>query len=966
MTDTAPDEAPGQTPDPDQAPVRIGHHVLLHKLGDGGMGVVYAAYDERLDRRVAIKLLRRQGATRASVRLKREAQALARLSHPNVVQIYEIGEVNEQPFLVMELIDGVTLNRWRAGPRTRAEILTVFLAAGRGLAAAHEKGLIHRDFKPDNVMIRRDGQVVVMDFGLARGDERASLPTPEEFDSIAEPDELPTGHSSGGRVRSSELEQPLTMVGKVVGTVGYMAPEQVLGDSVHDRCDQFSFCVTLWEALYGERPFPGTQVQDFARAVMHDPPKSPEPNEVPVWLRKVLERGLARNPADRWPSMNELLDALQRDPTRSRRGWLIAVGLLALGIVGVAGVAVAEQRERDRADQQRAEQIAACEREGQAIAQDWNQEVATAIEQSFLATNSNFASSAWQNTRPWFEDFAREWSAVRTQICVETTVEVTRSEDSQALAVDCLDESRMYFVGVLEMLSHLGPNDTSKITTTTTTAARLHPPSVCTNEVLLQHRQLTPIDLRDELNDLRLRLERARARTFLGDDEGALREAQAVIVAANQLGWSPLIVRAGHTASSIQLRLAKYDDAKRSARQAFWAAAGNSDDLGMLQAATELVGALGHLGEFEEGHGWALLAKTLVEKLELTGTIYEARTLDRFSSILRGLGDDHEALRQQTRAVEIYEAVFGPHHPQVGAALTNLGYHLGDIGDHRAALDTLIRALEIFETTVGSEHPDVGAIYNNIGFELVHLGDFEGALEFQRRNLANSEAAFGSEHPYVALALANIGDLLCRRNECEEALQLQRRALEIYESEPEPDHQQVGTAHQQLANALDALGVHEEALEHRRRALSIFAAAYGPDHPLVQLARIYVGTSLRELGHIEQAIDEFRAALSRLEDDGDGLSNGLLQYGLALLDQGDVTAAREQLERALAVCERQDRVGVEPAGIRFALARVLWASGEQVRARELAARAMTGYRASGQWGALGLAEVEAWLREHPE
>jgi tetratricopeptide (TPR) repeat protein/predicted Ser/Thr protein kinase len=940
--------------------------VLLHKLGDGGMGVVYAAYDERLDRRVAIKLLRKQGRTRARLRLVREAQALARLSHPNVVQIYEIGEFEERPFLVMELIDGLTLNRWRAErSRTRAEILQVFLAAGRGLAAAHAKGLIHRDFKPDNVMIRRDGQVVVMDFGLARGEERGSNSSPDEFDAMPDPDELPSGHSSSGRVRSSELDQPLTMAGKVVGTVGYMAPEQLLGDEVHDHCDQFSFCVTLWEALYGQRPFPGTRVQEFARTLINDPPKSPEPNEVPVWLRKVLERGLARDPDDRWPSMNYLLDALQRDPTRRRRGWLTAVALLALGVAGVAGVVVAEQRERDRAEQQRAEQLAACEHEGQAIAQDWNEARAIAIEQAFLATHSNFASSAWQRTRPWFEGYAREWSAVRTQICVETTVDGTRSEDSQALAADCLDESRMYFVGVLEMLSHLGPHDTSMITAATGTASRLHSPSLCTNEVLLQHRQLTPINLRDELGDQRLRLERARARTFLGDDEGALREAQAVIVAANELGWSSLAVRAGYTASSIQSRLAKYDDAKRSARQAFWTAAGNSDDLGMLQAATELVGALGHLAEFEEGHGWALLAKTLVEKLELTGTIYEARMLDRSSSILHGIGDDDEAVRQQARAVDIYEAVLGPHHPIVGMAVTNLGYHLGDTGEHRAAVDTLLRALEILEPTVGPEHPDVGAILNNIGYELYNLGDYERALEFQQRNLSNSEAAFGSNHPYVAMALVNIADLLCLRGECEEALKLHQRALEIYESELGPEDLHVVTSQQKLANTLDTLGAHEQALEHRRRALSIAAAKHGPEHPQVLVARIHIGASLRDLGHNEQAIDELRAALSLLEDD-EYRGIGLVEYGLALLDQGEITAAREQLERALTSYEQRGRVGVEPAGARFALARVLWASGEQVRARELAARAMDGYRASGQFGARGLAEVEAWLREHPE
>ncbi|MBK7823622.1 serine/threonine-protein kinase [Nannocystis sp.] len=149
---------------------RLGHYALLHELGRGGMSVVYAAYDEKLDRKVAIKVLHARGDPWAQRRLLREAQALAQLSHSNVVQIYEIGDLDGQAFLAMEFIDGITLRRWCSEqPRSRAELLAVFTAAGRGLAAAHVKGLIHRDFKPDNVMIHRDGRVLVTDFGLVRG-----------------------------------------------------------------------------------------------------------------------------------------------------------------------------------------------------------------------------------------------------------------------------------------------------------------------------------------------------------------------------------------------------------------------------------------------------------------------------------------------------------------------------------------------------------------------------------------------------------------------------------------------------------------------------------------------------------------------------------------------------------------------------------------------------------------------------
>ena len=285
------------THDPKRAAQRLGHYVLLHKLGRGGMGVVYAAYDERLDRRVAIKLLRKRGKEKAGRRLLREAQALARLSHPNVVQIHDVGEFEQQPFLVMDLIEGVTLDQWRAErERTRAEILAVFVAAGRGLAAAHAKGLIHRDFKPENVMIRRDGQVVVMDFGLARGDDRSDSPLTDDLELPDEPaaslEEVQGSDSEQGlRPGWSELNHSLTAVGTVLGTPGYMAPEQLFGHELNDRCDQFSFCATLWEALYDTRPFGGRTFETFARAVHHDPLSPQESSAVPMWLRKVLSRG---------------------------------------------------------------------------------------------------------------------------------------------------------------------------------------------------------------------------------------------------------------------------------------------------------------------------------------------------------------------------------------------------------------------------------------------------------------------------------------------------------------------------------------------------------------------------------------------------------------------------------------------------------------------------------------------------
>jgi serine/threonine protein kinase len=267
--------------------VRLRHYVLLERLGEGGMGVVFAAYDEMLERKVALKLLHVTHAE-AQRRLVREAQAMARLSHPNVVQIYEIGEVEGVAFIVMEYVEGVTLERWRAeAPRSRSEILAVFLAAGRGLAAAHEQNLVHRDFKPDNVMISRDGRVRVMDFGIAR-EHGVTVELGREVDG-------------GG-----ELSIDLTATGAMMGTPAYMAPEQFCGGPTDARTDQFSFCVALWEAVHGQRPFVASSLGELSIAVSSGALTTPQASEVPSWLHDVLARGLAVEPERRHASMATL------------------------------------------------------------------------------------------------------------------------------------------------------------------------------------------------------------------------------------------------------------------------------------------------------------------------------------------------------------------------------------------------------------------------------------------------------------------------------------------------------------------------------------------------------------------------------------------------------------------------------------------------------------------------------------
>ena len=308
-------------PQPERAPMAAGHKVgrftLLTRLGVGAMGVVYSAYDPELDRKIAVKLLRapqgKHGA-RGQARLMREAQAMARLNHPNVAVVHDVGAQGNDVFVAMEFVRGDTLQEWRARrARKWPEILEVYAQAGRGLAAAHAAGLVHRDFKPSNAMIGDDGRVRVLDFGLCHA-EVTPDPSAESADG--------SGASRQERVTGNE---------EMVGTPAYMAPEQFQSGAVGPASDQFSFCVALYEALYERLPFVGDTVYELAYSVSRSEPRpAPRGSRVPIWLHAALLRGMKPDPAARVPSMDALLRVLDRRRSRGR-GRVLAAAAAGVG-----------------------------------------------------------------------------------------------------------------------------------------------------------------------------------------------------------------------------------------------------------------------------------------------------------------------------------------------------------------------------------------------------------------------------------------------------------------------------------------------------------------------------------------------------------------------------------------------------------------------------------------------------------
>jgi hypothetical protein len=323
----AADEAAGRS-----SPLRrgdsISRYAILSELGRGGMGVVYRAFDPQLDREVALKLLIfGDESERGRVRLLREAKATAKVRHPNVVAVHDAGEIDGRMFVAMELVDGITVRAWlRQARRSWRDVLRIMIPAGEGLAAAHAAALVHRDFKPENVMVEGSGRVRVLDFGLAR----------ESHDSGA----ITERGEPGGGARRSPLAS-VTQTGAITGTPAYMSPEQYRGEPADARTDQFSFCVALHEALYGQRPFRGATPEALMFNVLAGNIAPPPPAAVPSGLQRLIRRGLSLDPAARYASMEELLELLRAELLRSEpaRGRRIGAIVAAAAVIAIGGLA---------------------------------------------------------------------------------------------------------------------------------------------------------------------------------------------------------------------------------------------------------------------------------------------------------------------------------------------------------------------------------------------------------------------------------------------------------------------------------------------------------------------------------------------------------------------------------------------------------------------------------------------------
>jgi len=402
----------------------VGRLTVLESLGEGAFGIVLAAYDPELDRKVALKVLRTLGfgsayAERARVRLLREARAMARLSHPNVVTVHDVGTVQNHVYLAMEYVAGGTLAEWLAEQtRSWREILDVFRDAGRGLAAAHEAGFAHRDFKPANVLIDARGRARVADFGLVSAGAETL-----EGDLLED-----SGPSD------SSLYSTLTRTGDIIGTPIYMAPEQHRGEEADASADQFAFCVALYQALYGRRPFAGDNYKDLVRTVLDgNVAEPPGDADVPEWIRAIVERGLSAAKGDRYPSMEALLADLERDPVAARRKRFTIAGVAAVIVALAAGLVFALMRSGGDAEDP-------CADTAERLVRVWDDDVKKKVREAFVATGRWHAVDTYGRVEKVLDEYAGAWVERQTEACEATRKRGEAADQLAYLRMVCLSQ----------------------------------------------------------------------------------------------------------------------------------------------------------------------------------------------------------------------------------------------------------------------------------------------------------------------------------------------------------------------------------------------------------------------------------------------------------------------------------------------------------------------------------------------
>ncbi len=801
-------------------PSSIGRYLILGTLGVGGMGMVYSAYDPRLDRKVALKLLRSgsHGGPASSLgraRLLREAQALGKLSHPNVVTVHDVETHEGRVYISMEHVDGSSLKEWiQQQERSPKEILDVYRRAGRGLAAAHKAGIVHRDFKPANVLIGNDGSVRVADFGLAKtaGESTADHQLPTTLSDLSSEQDPLLGEIKSG------TDLTLTGAGKLVGTPAYMAPEQFLGLEATPQADQFSFCVALFEALHGYLPYRGKDHQEHIAALLEGtimgPPPTIEARPVPRWLDKALLPGLHPQPKARYADIPALLAALSSNPVRRRRR-LVWAGAGSVVVVA-ALVGALNTREVNR-----------CGGALDKIEHAWNPQRRAKALEAFRATGKVYAEENWTMVDQRLDAYSLKWAAAFEEICASTQ----RGEQSSTLLdlrMACLDK-KLTHLGELTAL--LTEADSALVRESPVAVAALPAVDDCRKELLTGTSSPAPSDpsSRASIRSVEKLLARYRALESSSNFAEARHAAEQANQEATSLAYAPLMATAKVIYGRALREVGEHELAAAQQLQAIDLAVDASSFADEHDAWSELYYLYAtRLDRRDAAQGVGLAADASLRRLgddpARRGRLQRRRAINH--QILDEIDD---AIRFNSEALSIYRrsSRFDTVLPGVlkGQAILLARNQRVD-----EARENITEAIELTIRTRGSRHPDVAKAYQTLANIEFMSGNFQAASTANGAALPILEDVYGRRSLEFARVTGTRAMIQVSLKSHGEAIPNFRTAIEIYRQVSGPRHSRLAAPLNNLGIALLAQGKRAEAREVFLEALDIHGTTLSPTH----------------------------------------------------------------------------------------------------------------------------------------
>lgn len=801
--------------------VRIDRYVLLHQIASGGMGVVYAAYDPDLDRKVALKLVD-PDPDHPEDRVKRdalirEAKAAARINHPNVVRVYDTGlhgstqavttqasdagdasvdpsvtQDGDEPrgnlvFIVFELIEGVDLRTWLwTRARTWNEVVKVFAAIGRGLAAAHERGVIHGDFKPENVLVEPGGVAKVLDFGLAR--------------TLTHPRSDPVG-----------------------GTPGYAAPELAVGPG-DERIDQYSLCVALHEALYGGPPF----APDSGAAPPREGPRPPDR------IRRLVFRGGSPNPGERFPSMRALVEQLERDHGRTLRR------VVALAGAAMAGALVLALALPDRTPSP------PCAPEDDAI--PWTPEKKEQLRGWFSQTARPEVASQFETIAALLDDHTSE--------LVRTWKKACALQPEGVLPMDqrsCLEQRFHELEGTVNALSVGGPDTLAR---GIELVNRNRAPSLCIDGSIDDDLLWPPAPApqREAVEEVRRLATLSRIQQWTGDYERGLALAREALELARETEFLPAIVVCQADVGLLQLYLTRVEEGRENLFEAALRAEAAGMDQTLAQTRARIALTFANVDQrFDEALRWMEMAEAAARRALPRTRRPLGRVLQGRAYIANAMGE-HEAARDYAqRAVAELRRSESRDLPGEAVALMHWARAEQHLGDVDRAIDLHIEALETFEGAIGRTHPLAVNALSELAYTTEEHGDLASALVMHRRALAMNEAIYAHEHPDIGGSHHSVGALLRGLGELPQAEYHLSQALTHMENSMGSDHWRTHAVRYALGLLRRDQGRVDEGLLLVEDATEALSRTMGAEHPQVRKMRVVRAAILVELGRVDEA-----------------------------------------------------------------------------------------------------------------